>query len=272
MKRAKKILITYLVIIFSAIHNLSIRAEVEKYNDWELPFRQIIEAQKTAPPEKAIAALGDIVGKLAKDGEPELKESGVFQMAKAKLINIPGHADFLGREIRRLADAEYNHTSEVASNDRRWFLHILGQLPSVETVKVLGELLYDERDPTNGSPSDSPYVPNSVAAAYGLRELNLRDSPPEAEGGARQEVVAWQVWYESIRAGKRTFSFRGVDTIYTINGPVGAIAPPKAKREEKREFSIDKSNTQNPLLFVSIILLVMLIFAATFLWLKQKKR
>jgi len=92
-------------------------------------------------------------------------------------------------------------------------------------VRVLGELLFDERNPwekTNFTDSGLPLT-NALYAVESLHKLGLKNPPVLSEHTAyADDLHTWQLWYQQVKAGNRTFSFKGDDTVYTLAGPVTA--------------------------------------------------
>lgn len=107
------------------------------------------------------------------------------------------------------------------------------RLQGPDTVRVLGELLFDERNPwekTNFTDSGLPLT-NALYAVESLHKLGLKNPPVLSEHTAyADDLHTWQLWYQQVKAGNRTFSFKGDDTVYTLAGPVAAndASPPSA--------------------------------------------
>lgn len=129
-----------------------------------------------------------------------------------------------------------------------WYiLETLPHLPSPETVSVLGELLYDERDAAT-KPYKDPCTgmhgmhPNSVLAREALQLIGLRDpgiaepvfvrlrQPEKGEPWTSEDALQaefeqrtaqrfenlrpWRGWWEAVKAGERKFSFKGQSVEY----------------------------------------------------------
>jgi len=153
----------------------------------------------------------------------------IYRKLQFEFLSIPGHAEYFGRRIREanepLKGPEYGKFVHEARNERMYGFQTLSNLPSPETVKVVGEMLSDtwrkEFNPPPGS-EDVVRPPNSLAldAIDGcLRNLPLRDPPsvPRLMAGYDPEVVwvlPWQNWYSEIKSGKRAFSFKGQNVEY----------------------------------------------------------
>lgn len=141
----------------------------------------------------------------------------VFRRFQNRLISIPGHSkcyvDLLESERSRVKDRAGENSYD---RNRSWYLSTVSQLPSPETVKVLGEYLPDERDyeemvappgtacPTRGRES------NAGMAASAFTGLGLRNPPVERfdfQNYANKDL--WRQWYAKVSAGEIAFSFLG---------------------------------------------------------------
>lgn len=121
-------------------------------------------------------------------------------------------------------------------------------LPSPETVGVLGELLADEYprpkladDESNVQEVLAAY-PNCDKAVWVLHQL--LQNPPTEKGKYNfpTDLEIWRLWYERVKAGRQTFRFVGDTTHYTLRGPSvrGAIEP--GQRDAKRNPSSSPTN------------------------------
>ena len=172
-----------------------------------------------------IAYLGDCIRKLAMGSVFQIRERiEVYDHVQNTLLSIPGHAEYFGRRIREanepLKGPEYGKLVHEARNERMYGFQTLSNLPSPETVKVLGEMLSDtwrkEFNPPPGSEDVVP-PPNSLALDAidkCLQSLPLRDPPSVPRLMAWDDpedvlVHPWQSWWKEIKSGKRTFSFKG---------------------------------------------------------------
>ncbi len=76
--------------------------------------------------------------------------------------------------------------------------------------------------------------PNGMLAAQAL--ANLIESPPlqkDPEGYFESDVHPWQLWYEQVKAGTRTFRFKGDPQEYSLAGPVDQAREPATTRPAK---------------------------------------
>jgi hypothetical protein len=170
----------------------------------------------------------------------------IHKNLQAELISIPGHAQYFADEVEtfRLRVQRVPRVNQTDYDSFRLvrIAEILPCLPSPETIKVLGNFLYDERD----EPPERSYQPeNAYLAAYGLSQIGLRDSPFEGMLAPIRltyipdwkQLPVFRAWWEEVKSGQRTFSFKGQaveyrfkpdgtwDTIPIANPPDDAPKP-----------------------------------------------
>jgi len=244
-------------------------------------LRNLAIQSSKMPAEMAIPQLGTGIYKTSLTsiyvyGDRE----GTRKILQSALMAIPGHAEYYDQKIRKSMDDEMAGSGKGDGAQRMRDFQTLGQLPSPETVKVLGELLYDDRDPSKGMPMDDatrPYA-NFRCASMALTRLGIKKAPMKNKypypngtvGYDDSEVETWKVWYEQVKAGTRTFSFEGDDTNYNLagrttvvrDGPIQSRPDRKASANDDGENS-PTSNTRSPAPTVIIVLLLLGIAAFT---------
>jgi hypothetical protein len=231
-------------------------------NTWGEKWTNTLDSLPSFPPNERI----EILGAAARIGldVSNSERNGIFKRAQSLLLAIPGHAEYFGRRIHEanepLKGPEYGKFVHEARNERMYGFQTLSNLPSPETVKVLGEMLSDtwrkEFSPPPGRVDVAP-PPNSLALDAidnCLRSLPLRDPPSVPRLMAWDDpedvlVHPWQSWWKEIKSGKRTFSFKGQAVEYRFkpdgtwealamaNPPDDGLEPepskPEAVRHEK---------------------------------------
>jgi hypothetical protein len=203
-----------------------------EYLAWEKRQLSVIEAQKKLLPEQSIPTLGKFVYRLSLPTHQERGDRVVFNASRNLLLSIPNHAEWFGNEINRMTDIEVEGQFH---HERGWYFTILSHLQSPQTVQVLGELLFDERDPWKNIPTDATWYPSSVLAVRALHNLGIEKPPVNSEfPDPRNDLLTWQLWYEQVRAGTRTFSFKGDKTTYSLTGPVATARDPGSVRPGAR--------------------------------------
>lgn len=225
---------------FIAFFPLNTSAQGDRDPQWIQENRAIVERVRSGSyDERDVAKLDNLVRRpIGRKESAGSEASELYRAAKEALISLPGHADTLASKIKDLTEKEVSGTSTAHSSQRGWYFQTLSQLPSSWSVKVLGELLFDERNPFADVPSDSPWVSNSSYAVVALHELGLRNPPVSGKyPDHRNDLRAWQLWFEQVRAGTRTFSFKDDETIYSLAGPVAEAREPTGspQRRDPRE-------------------------------------
>ena len=178
-----------------------------------------------------------------------------FDIQKA-ILGVPGHAKFFRDEINQ-ARAKYEEalkggdesligeTRQNLAGKLLFEFPTLEHLPSVETVGVLGEFLSDERgyvkmperptlDDLTTDVSGSP-VFRRAATALGRLPIVNKPVPAKTQFRTPEDVAPWKLWYEQIKAGKRTFRFEGDATEYDLNGPASNEKLQRVERDRKRD-------------------------------------
>ncbi len=154
----------------------------------------------------------------------------------------------------------------------------LRYLPSVETVRVLGDFLSDDRgppEPTHGSSPDERELaklewPNSLSAAMALQGLPLTFKPVKQVSPYPfpiENVHQWQLWYAQVKAGTRTFRFEGDPHEYNLQGPVDPAKTAITNRPVKHGGSSNVSaEAEKPGWFPWAGLLAACVFVAAAVW------
>jgi hypothetical protein len=175
-------------------------------------------------PEPDFAYLTFALRQLPKKNVYQLKERiDVYDQLQAKLISTPGHAQHL---TSRLANARKN--TEQPWMDGSYILQFdiirqtLIHLPSPETIWETGKLLEDPSDLITHemilerkAMKDPTLIdwrldtnPRNLAA-FVFNEIGLR-----SDGDASMKADARLKWWEEVKSGKRTFSFKGQSVEY----------------------------------------------------------
>jgi hypothetical protein len=257
-------------LLFSVFTAIVVNAEEftqqnNEYAEREERHLKTIAKYSSDSSAEAIEKLGEIVGRLSRD--PVMRESQALKQARERLLEIPASAEHFKQKILTISAWENGESTVQTYGSRGWFFQILTQLPHPETIRVLGEFLQDDRDPSNGVVLDTRYVTNSVNAAFSLHGIGLKKPPVGGRyGNARKDLPTWRLWYEQVQHGK-PFSFEGDPRIYTLADK----SQTSRTREERRPKSGERSlatdsrdrSSRTELLIVIGLLLLTVIFAAT---------
>ena len=204
-----------------------------------------------------IENLSDYVMKFGEQipGHADPRWHQAFKHAQAALLATPGHAKYFqdkieslrtevlatgnisDEELTRLQDEgrEIPHVTDYERYCSMTAFPTLQHLPSAETVAVLGHYLNDPvgRNGKNllGYPMRIPGDDltsrpcNARMATESIRHLGIEHPPyPFAEGRPgeylpEKEIGAWKDWWNEVKAGKRTYRFKGSPIEYGADGP-----------------------------------------------------
>ncbi len=224
---------------------------------WEAKREKTIESLLSKPKPEMIAGLGEMLKQLAtlnyRDSSERVR---ITTRAQSLLLSIPGHAEFYRDEINQ-ARAKFEEAlkggDETMIGEARQHLAgkllfefpTLEHLPSVETVRVLGEFLSDERgyvkmpehptlDDLTDDVAGSP-VFRRAAAALGKLPIVNKPVPAKTQFRTPDDVLPWKQWYEQIKAGNRTFRFEGDATEYDLDGPASKDKLARVERAMRRD-------------------------------------
>jgi hypothetical protein len=254
------------LVILSFVSTLIASACPPDWDKWLREREEIFVVAMELSPEKRIPELGLLVRASAVDpgvwierrtnmSDPKYYKNKLYFLNKVQveMLAIPGHARYYANRIHEANVAYWNVNSPRHSGSANWLGSEIGygfdtlrNLPSAETVQVLGEMLSDEREREQ---SDTSPVPQAVAkfAVTSMSLLHIRDAPsaPIHQYSAKEVMAAWQAWYGEVKSGQRSFSFKGQaveyrfspdgtwETIPIVNPPDDAVRLPEMKEVGK---------------------------------------
>lgn len=226
--------------------------------EWRDNWMNEIDRVSTLPVQQQIEKLGTAVRSKTVSGNRRLSDDQIVvgDRAGSLLLAIPGHSEYFRDKInttRELMEANMNDLEnglyikyqtdlEYAVTDG---FQTMRQLPSVETVRVLGEFLFDERgyvrEPTTTGESARfekiKHSPVLLKAGEALDHLPIVGKPPKYKRfyDTPEDLEGWRQWYTQIKEGKRTFRFEGDPTEYDLNGPAAGQKIDRIARDRKRD-------------------------------------
>jgi hypothetical protein len=225
----------------------------------------------------------------------------IFYKIQATMLSIPGHSRYFADEIKREQEKikdDPTVTGPRVSYDRMrgWYFLTMRHLPSPETIAVLGDFLADDKDqpgPLDPSKSYDYDLPpaNSVYSAGAIHDIGLRNPPMKEEGDAAHPddlLAATRAWWEEVKTGKRTFSFKGQaveyrfrpdgawDTIPIANppddGPKPVPALPESGKRDDSPATVDSVKTEDHSAWWWLAGIGGTVVAVVFAWLRQSRR
>lgn len=172
----------------------------------------------------------------------------LFKSLQSKLLSIPGHAEYYQDRLLKAQELYKTRRDGPSCSEYRdeqmYAFQTLPHLPSPETVRVYGEMLFNDwAPPGNEDAIASEKLPLlSDRSTGGLSRLPIENKPFRealSQANFADAQAAWRQWYEEIKSGKRTFRFVGDPVDYDLEGPAPketleriALA---AKRDTERE-------------------------------------
>jgi hypothetical protein len=256
----KTVILLYLLttIISRACNAEEQEAETKEFFD-QMELRIVDAAKK--PNHEALPILSNFLLRLGDQKNYLLKSQGgkCLALAKNAMLQIPGHAKFVADEYEQFRKTE--KPWDGGATRYHALIHKLANLPTPETIEVLGVYLEDFKDtaPTNLNienqvivnrlipggdglmVADLPWLATYAIAEIGLRQPPLKNVKLSMYSFDPECTSYWQktrAWYQEVKAGKRTFSFVGQkveyrfkpdgtwDTIALTNAEIDNVAEP----------------------------------------------
>ena len=228
------------------------RAGATWYEKWD----HVLDSIETFPEKERMDLLGRAAAFGSDDRMSDQKRE-IFERSQAMLLAIPGHAEFYRDRINSARErmesllaagdeGSYPAARYQLSNEVMFGFDTLKQLPSVETVRVLGEFLFDERGyvkvPLENTTERQRYESVKHSPVYRISAATLAALPivgklerPLMIHGSPEDTQPWKQWYLEIKEGRRTFRFEGDPTEYDLNGPAPLEKTARIARDRTRE-------------------------------------
>ena len=203
----------------------------EAGSTWQERWDNMIPKAAEMSPDERVEFFSHILVTDAADVKESHRET--YKRVQDILLNTPGHAKYFGNQLKKYPE----HTS------REMYFQYMENLPSVETVGVLGELLMDDRSRPELAEDESNLeeyafaYPNCDFAAQKLQKMLANPPvPKDSYYNFIRDLPTWREWFEDVKAGRQTFRFVGDPVDYTLRGPSkrGAVEP--GPRNRKRNY------------------------------------
>jgi hypothetical protein len=242
---------------------------------WFAERMKVIDSIHELPQDERFLKLGELA---AIGHRPPLdhEQETVFKAAQRTLLSIPGHAEFFANKIRADDILRETGRGHEVKGGVLWDFETLGQLPSPETVKVLGSFLDDERHRVEVDPNSdvAPIAANNLLAARALHSLKIASPPLHKRPGSYDDIQPWRLWFAQVEAGKRTFRFEGDPQHYSLAGPVAEPRLPRDRpaagpeSQDPPSQQVDRKGRAIPVM--PLIAAGLLLFSAA--WLATRKK
>ena len=254
--------IIFITIIFILV-SLASAENTEEFQsqEWYTKFEEEISASH-AKGKEGLDDLGRSLQYLGRSvrSSPDPRWQRCYYLAQDAIISIPGHAHYFTDQLEAMRPTREKSDYHLY---RIWyFYNTFPHIPSPEVIQVLGPYLDDFRDSNSpnlplekrtvmndaNNPNERQRkTPNAWYASYALSNIGLRDFPADtamASPLSKGSLENWKnarAWYQEVKAGQRTFSFKGKsveyrfkpdgtwDTIPIKNPPQDAITYPTAE-------------------------------------------
>ena len=248
---------------------------------WQAKAMTSVEELTPSSSVEEVFKVGQLAALGAETPGLQPERAAVALAARRKLLTDPAYIAPFKNGLERAIQAEFAEARDAATavrvHPKRGEIYLaLAELPSPQVIGLLGELLYDERDPWKDEPKSdySRPRPNSFNATQTLNRIGLDGVQIIELKTTRDNEAAlhqWKLWYEQVKAGTRTFRFKGDPQEYSLAGPVIEPRESKSTRpaaESKRAFeaSTETANKTTsmpiwPLTIAGALLVVAIWFA-----------
>ncbi len=247
-----KVTTAHLAAIFVLLHaarsSAQLPSDPSEYGSWKTRAIANIDSRRSEGGTKARDALvwWVFITKPPSFGSRSEQEDQIIEpvrrAASEALVSLADHAEYFRDSLEVHLKSEFSEASGGERLPTGEFSHrahlfeIMAQLRSPQIVSILGELLEDERNPWKDSPRGDAGVPtaNWFYATESLTKLGIEGVPIISMKGMQNREAAreqWRRWYAQVKAGNRTFRFKGNPQEYNLQGPLGAVIPEVALTE-----------------------------------------
>ena len=192
----------------------------------EKAYRELMSNASLRPSKETMDQLVDGLSTCGRYmDQTDQDKLALYREMQKVAISLPNHASYFAEKIEKLRiPGREGYSGCSDPRKRMWiFQDSLSHLPSPETIKILGNFLYDTRDTPTAREvrlaTDYDLIPtNDCLAADALGSIGLNKAPLDKKKySERQDVEIWKLWYEPVKAGTRKFSFAGQDVEYQFN-------------------------------------------------------
>ena len=276
------------------------RIEAQQVKLWE---ETLESARHKAPREQLVSlwlGLRNMGYKRSYDGH-SVEVDNIFDEIQTTMLSIPGHARYFADEIKREQKEVSKYPTITRPRgtydfNRGLYFITMRHLPSPETIAVLGDFLADDKDkpgpldPSKNYDYDLPPA-NSVYSAGAINNIGLRNPPMKTGANAAHPddlLAATRSWWEEVKTGRRTFSFKGQAVEYRFrpdgtwetipianppdDGPKPVLAAPNSEIQTPPSDTIDSVKPDNRSMWWWIAGVGTALLALAFAWFRKFRR
>lgn len=178
---------------------------------------------------------------------PSSEIDRIYFKIQDAILSIPGHAQHFADwlETERIKSLDPSYIGQYG-RVRYMYLHdILMNLPSPETVQVLGHYLGDDRDttPQYSGQDGRPYPANLFIATRALMDIGINDSPVpiQVKPWEQRALDLQRAWWEEVKSGKRSFSFYGQNVEFRFSPEGEVLTTPRDGSKDPEPLDRDNS-------------------------------
>lgn len=206
----------------------------------------------------------------------------VRRKAWERLKRVPDFAEQFDTHLREEREKWVSSRESPSSYNRnRDYLFLaMRSLPHPSVVKVVGEFLSDTSRPGYDGGDEAARIAYSVIPSNAVLSAqvlgHLIEKPPTAkhwDDYKEEDAKTWELWFEQVKAGTRTFRFKGDPQDYNLQGPVSKAIEPTGltTRREGRDPSPVPSESKPAKGFPMAALLAACGVLAAAIWVAVKR-
>lgn len=169
----------------------------------------------------------------------------VRKKAWERLRKVPDFAEKFDTNLREEREkwVSGEESPSTYNRNRAYAFHAMRRLPHPSVVKVVGGYLSDAARPGYDGGDEASRIAYSVIPSNAVLSAEvlgqLIEKPPIAkhwDDYKEEDAKTWELWFEQVKAGTRTFRFKGDPQDYNLQGSVSKSIEPTGlatKREDR---------------------------------------
>lgn len=174
---------------------------------------------------------------------PNEDQKAVYTRAQQMLLESPGFAEHVKNKVENARRDCLSHKIYfLRYADIQPEIGRLGYVKSPESVAVLGHFLNDSEGRDGKSliggeiqVEDASYPVNASSALSAIERIGIENPPTSNKYLSEWEQVdVWKDWWNEVKAGKRTYRFKGSPIEYGPDGPASKETIERLRNEQVR--------------------------------------
>lgn len=209
---------------FGSLPNINSTAQSDYLRGWSSEFKRIENLPNSEKVHRLAIPLFRATVKPLKNAEV----AAVYLEAQRLMMECDHPSETLAKWLEEQRSLRIKQKEEDEKGIRRHepssdydpslvFLTI-SQIPTPESVAVLGRYLSDRRDEKDMEEFGGFFGGHFRYAAESLNDMGLKNAPTRQGSFSTDEnyILKWQQWFAEVEAGTRSFSFYGSDVEYRL--------------------------------------------------------